>query len=326
MFWLWRPGDGGAPTNADVRSDRIARREPTFSDFDPADDLWLQDLKTVEPTRPKENAETEPAKANDAYRGPYPLLNTTLNLVAGRELALQDRKADSFVLTPDFCGSKATGYARLPSHDEEKSLQNKGHLTLGRAMTISGAAVDPNMGAGQSPPLTALMTVLNTRLGWWMQNPAHWGDRWEGSGPKVGSLVIRELFGQTNAESKYIHLSDGGHFENLGVYEPIRRRCRFIIVADVTPDRHAASDNLGNLLRLIRTDFGISIDLDTGALAEGADCSTRWHCADGRRSPGGRCRLYHFRQSRIRSDRGRVRRAAERTDLDGPRRVGGSSG
>lgn len=277
--WVWKTGDGGAPTNADAEDKRIARREPTFSGFDPADDMWLQDLAAVGPDEPEPDAPARPARPNEKYRGPYPLFNTTLNLVAGSELALQDRKADSFVLTPDFCGSKATGYARLPQ--EKEKFSDKGHLTLGRAMTISGAAVDPNMGAGQSPPLTALMTVLNTRLGWWLQNPACWGDRWEGSGPTAGALVIRELFGLTNAKSKYIHLSDGGHFENLGVYELIRRRCRFIVVTDVTPDHHAASDNLGNLLRLIRTDFGIRIDLDTGALTEGADGSTRWHCAIG---------------------------------------------
>lgn len=274
-FWQWKTGDGGAPTNADAKGKRIARREPTFSGFDPADDMWLQDLAAVGPKAPAADA---PAQPDKGYRGPYPLFNTTLNLVAGNELALQDRKADSFVLTPDFCGSKITGYARLPG---KENFSDKGHLTLGRAMTISGAAVDPNMGVGQSPPLTALMTVLNTRLGWWLQNPACWGNRWEGSGPTAGALLIRELFGLTDAKSKYVHLSDGGHFENLGVYELIRRRCRFIVVTDVTPDHHAASDNLGNLLRLIRTDFGIRIDLDTGALAEGADGSTRWHCAIG---------------------------------------------
>lgn len=277
-YWLWETGDGGAPTNADAQGNRIARREPTFSGFDPADDMWLQELAAVGPDDPP-SAAAGPAQPNEKYRGPYPLFNTTLNLVAGCDLAHQDRKADSFLLTPDFCGSKATGYARLPQKKEEFS--DKGHLTLGRAMTISGAAVDPNMGVGQSPPLTALMTVLNTRLGWWLQNPACWGDRWEGSGPTAGALLIRELFGLTDAKSEYVHLSDGGHFENLGAYELIRRRCRFIVVTDTTPDRHAASDNLGNLLRLIRTDFGIRIDLDTGALAEGTDGATRWHCAIG---------------------------------------------
>ena len=30
----------------------------------------------------------------------------------------------------------------------------------------------------------------------------------------------------TTDERKWVYLSDGGHFENLGVYELVRRRCR----------------------------------------------------------------------------------------------------
>jgi hypothetical protein len=269
-FWTWLFGTGGAATGADVERARIARREPTFSGFDPADDLPIRELQAV---RPVLQGGVGPAEADDGYRGPYPLLNTALNLVAGTDLAWQDRKAAAFVLTPDHCGGRPSRYARVGADADA-------NLTLGRAMTISGAAVDPNMGAYQSPPLTALMTVLNTRLGWWLQNPARWGD-WSGAGPGAGVLLLQELFGQTSERSSYVHLSDGGHFENLGVYELIRRRCRFLIVSDAAEDRRAATENLANLLRLVRTDFGIRIDIDTSQLAEGPDRLTRWHCAIG---------------------------------------------
>jgi hypothetical protein len=268
--WEWDggAGGGGVPTNADPK--RIARREPTFSGFDPADDLMLYQLQMVRPTT--DGAPDVPSEPDGGYRGPYPLFNTALNLVGGKELALQDRKAADFVLTPDFCGGKTTGYARV----------NKGcPLTLGRAMAISGAAVDPNMGAFASPALTALMTVFNTRLGWWLQNPVVWQDKWTGKGPGASYLLLAELFGQTTADHPYIHLSDGGHFENLGVYELIRRRCRFIVVTDAGTDRHASSDNLANLVRLVRTDFGIRIELDTAQLAADKDGLSRWHCAIG---------------------------------------------
>jgi hypothetical protein len=269
-YWVWGPGTGGAPTNA--KTDVIARREPSFTGFDPADDFPLSELKAVGPSTHDTTFKLEP---DEGYRGPYPLFNTALNLVADKELAVQDRKAASFILTPDFCGAKATGYARIPPGSDGD------YLTLGRAMTISGAAVDPNMNIIQSPPLTALMTILNTRLGWWIQNPAVWLNDWNGSGPGAGMLLLRELFGQTDQTSDYIHLSDGGHFENLGVYELVRRRCRFIVVTDATEDRHAASVNLGNLIRLVRTDFGISIDVGTDPLTENKEGVARWHCALG---------------------------------------------
>jgi hypothetical protein len=244
----------------------IARREPTFTDFDPSDDFPLHELRAVAPA-----GGVGPRGPDKGYRGPYPLLNTALNLVGSADLAIQDRRAASFVLTPDFCGTPVCGFARTRGDA----------LTLGRALTVSGAAVDPNMGVYYSPQLTALMTTLNTRLGWWLQNPERWGDKWEGAGPGPHPLILWELFGLTNETSRYVHLSDGGHFENLGVYELIRRRCRFLVVADVTTDRHAATDNLANLIRLVRTDFGVGIQIDTGQLAEDQGGRTRWHCAIG---------------------------------------------
>jgi GNAT superfamily N-acetyltransferase len=89
------------------------------------------------------------------------------------------------------------------------------------------------------------------------------------------------LFGFTDEKSDYIHLSDGGHFDNLGAYELIRRRCRYIVAADATTDRSLAPDNLANLLRLVRRDFGIRIEIDTTPLAESKDRLVRWHCAVG---------------------------------------------
>ncbi len=275
--WLWGPGTRGGPTNAQmspsVRTKTIARREPTFTDFDPSDDMRLTQLRLVAPIP----APAAPAgglahvTANAGYRGPYPLFNTALNLVGSADLAIQDRRAAAFVLTPDFCGGSNCGYARTRGHA----------LTLGRAITISGAAVDPNMGVIYTPQLTALMTILNTRLGWWLQNPLRWQEDWRGEGPGPDPLVIWELLGQTNETSRYVHLSDGGHFENLGVYELIRRRCRYIIVTDADTDRYPATVNLANLLRLARTDFGIDIQIETQQLTEGPDGRTKWHCAVG---------------------------------------------
>src|SRR5262249_35039541 len=97
-----------------------------------------------------------------------------------------------------------------------------------------------------------------------------------------GDLLLKELFGRTDARGKYVHLSDGGHFENLGVYELIRRRCRYIICCDAGTDRDDASENLANMMRLCRTDFGIRFEIDTTPLREqGEDGLSRWHCAVG---------------------------------------------
>ena len=132
----------------------------------------------------------------------------------------------------------------------------------------------------QSPSLTALMTIFNARLGWWLQNPAK--PNWCGDGPHFNVLLYSELFGWTDDLHDYVHLSDGGHFENLGIYELVRRRCRYIVALEAPPDRGASTDNLANMIRLCRIDFGVRIELDTTPLEEtGPGKLSHWHCAIG---------------------------------------------
>jgi hypothetical protein len=59
-----------------------------------------------------------------------------------------------------------------------------------------------------------------------------------------------------------VYLSDGGHFENLGFYEMIRRRCRFIVVSDAGNDPECTFEDLGNAVRKASIDFGVKIDFD----------------------------------------------------------------
>jgi hypothetical protein len=252
---------GGAPTGVVEQEERV---ENLITGFDFEDDLWLRDLLF-------DKATAHP------YSGPFPLINTALNLVAGQELAWQDRKADSFVLTPLYCGSHSTGYQKLPDPNEDPDPD----LTLGRAIAISGAAADPNMGVSQSLPQTLLMTVFNARLGRWLQNPRH-HPTWRGGGPSTGELLFRELLGLTDEDSNYVHLSDGGHFENLGVYELVRRRCRYIVACDAGQDGQFAFVDLAGLIRKCRTDFGVRIELDVSLIRPPAATRlSRWHCAVG---------------------------------------------
>jgi hypothetical protein len=65
----------------------------------------------------------------------------------------------------------------------------------------------------------------------------------------------------TNATHPYVNLSDGGHFENLGLYEMVARRCRLIVVCDAGADPEFKYEDLGNAIRKIRIDHGISIRL-----------------------------------------------------------------
>jgi hypothetical protein len=188
---------------------------------------------------------------------PLHVINIALNLVSTDKPAWQERKAESFTVTPLWCGSAQLDAFRRTSEYGGKHDS----LTLGTAMAISGAAVSPNMGYNSSPIITFLLTLFNVRLGWWLGNPRRGG--FANEGPRFAALpLVSELFGLTNDKRKYVYLSDGGHFENLGLYEMVRRRCHLIIVSDAGEDKDLAFGDLSNAVRKIRIDLGISIEFE----------------------------------------------------------------
>jgi len=135
-------------------------------------------------------------------------------------------------------------------------------------MTISGAAANPSMGYHSSPAVTFLLTLFNARLGWWLGNPGPAGRKtFDRAAPRLtAGLIVRELFGLTHDRAHYVQLSDGGHFDNLGLYEMVLRRCRQIFVVDSSGDPECGFDDLGNAIRKIRIDLGVPIEFEGGAL------------------------------------------------------------
>lgn len=227
-----------------------APRRNRFTGFSANDDLPLHALPLAGEAPPRIR--------------PLPVLNLTLNLVAGRKLAWQQRKAESFTATPLACGSRRLGYRDAAAYG------GRGGITLGTAMALSGAAASPNMGYHSWPLVGFIMTLFNVRLGAWLGNPGTHGARtWRFAGPRSAlRSMVREAFGQTNDASPYVYLSDGGHFENLGIYEMVQRRCRRIVVVDAGCDPGYSFEDLGNALRKIRIDQRVPILFDDGDLTE----------------------------------------------------------
>ncbi|HKW35083.1 MAG TPA: hypothetical protein VJN92_18875 [Candidatus Acidoferrum sp.] len=216
-----------------------------------------------------------PEGAASAEEGrPLPILNTSLNVVRGKELALQSRKARSFALCPTHSGytRPLPGQAHLQSVYGETSQAGSLHrdardgISLGTAMAISGAAASPNMGFYSLPSLSFLMTVFDVRLGWWLGNPEK-PRPWKRGSPLFGfRWLVRELLGATSDDSDYVYLSDGGHFENLALYELVRRRCKLIVASDASCDPDYGFGDLRNAVERCRTDFGVEIDIDVSPL------------------------------------------------------------
>ena len=185
-------------------------------------------------------------------RTPYPLICTTLNIPGSRGEKLPERKSDSFVIGPLVAGSALTRWR--PTRD----LDGFREMRLSGAAAASGAAVSPNMGEKTSQTVSIAATIFNARLGLWVRNPRG------GKARRPLLLYFKELFGQASRDDQFVYLSDGGHFENLGLYELLRRRCRYVlaVAADIEPD--SGPDRMGNLgtaLRMARVDFGVSIEM-----------------------------------------------------------------
>ncbi len=66
----------------------------------------------------------------------------------------------------------------------------------------------------------------------------------------------------TDDTSAYVYLTDGGHFENLALYEMVLRRCRLIVLSDGSGDPNFEFSDLGNAVRKIRIDLGVPIEFE----------------------------------------------------------------
>jgi hypothetical protein len=149
-------------------------------------------------------------------------------------------------------------------------------------MAISGAAASPNMGYHTSPATAFYMALFDVRLGWWMGNPRY-PKKWRSTGPALGlGYLLSEVLAQSDQQKGYVYLSDGGHFENLGVYELIKRRCRLIVAGDADCDGQYGFGDVLSLIEKARTDFGARIEIDCSAIrpADGGRQSTR-NCVHG---------------------------------------------
>jgi hypothetical protein len=215
------------------------RHADPFTGFDPNDDLRM--------------AEVVPITGQSRL---FHVINTALNVVSAENPAWQERKAESFAITRLFSGNPIVRYQPTATYGDRH-----GGISLGTAMAISGAAVSPNEGYNSSRLIGFLLMLFNVRLGWWLGNPREKHFRLEG--PTWGIVpALKELAGATTDEGEWVYLSDGGHFENLGLYEMIRRRCRFIVISDASCDPKCTFEDLGNATRKAYIDFGVSIEFE----------------------------------------------------------------
>ncbi|EGG14438.1 patatin family protein [Cavenderia fasciculata] len=226
------------------------------------------------------------SRINRRSIAPYLIINTTLNYTTSETddktdigMPTDTRGSDFFIFSQHYVGSESCGYR---STEQMEKLDRR--LDLATAVSISGAAVGTKMGTATIPTLVLSLGILNIRLGYWLPNPLgiflrhpHLGRLFYGG---FACYHLVKEFGWTHMTSKdwCINLSDGGHIENLGAYELIKRRCKYVIMSDSEADPDMTFPSMAQLMRLVRIDFGINIqiNLDDIRRSENGYSSKHW--------------------------------------------------
>ncbi|WP_188151270.1 patatin-like phospholipase family protein [Teredinibacter waterburyi] len=191
---------------------------------------------------------------------PYHIINTALNLQGSHNPQLRSRKSVPFILAKRYCGSDYTGYCATADMEAQDP-----HFNLGTAMAISAAAASPNMGAVTVKPLSFFLTLMNIRLNYWLPHPKIVA---QGKALRVryNSLglryLLREALGLVSERTAFVNCSDGGHIENLGVYELLKRQCKTIVCIDAEADPSFTFNGLITLQRYAEIDLGAKIEID----------------------------------------------------------------
>lgn len=231
----------GAPTPAEEGSYRDEMKWPTFGRLAPV------------------------AKDADAESGPRLLLCCAVNLNGPGEAATS-RNAGSFVFSTDYIGGPDVGWISTADYLERLPKSRKKDVTVLATMAISGAAFSPGMGKKSMGAIGGLLAIVNARLGVWLPHPRAVGEipdekTWPGLWRRPGwTWWGREVIRRFRSDDSYLYISDGGHWENLGVVELLRRGCNHVYVVSAAGDGQQGFGTIGEAIALAREELGIEIE------------------------------------------------------------------
>jgi hypothetical protein len=137
--------------------------------------------------------------------------------------------------------------------------------TLPTAMAISGAAFSPSMGKMTRAPFRFFLALANLRLGVWVPNPRQldlFKDRTALHQvlPRP-QYFVREMLGLNSLDDPFLYVTDGGHYENLGLVELLRRKCKVIWCVDAAGDKPNTFETLGGALQTAQGELQVSVDI-----------------------------------------------------------------
>lgn len=223
-------------------------------------EIFLPDPKAIEKDQcgPANMANAIPL--SKIHEGPYHIYCCSVLLGNSKVPRYAGRGADSFILSPLYCGSSATGWQRT-----DKYMNNT--MNPATAMAISAAAFSAGLDkpfekTGRYPTLAFLMTLFNVKMAYWAPNPKYAKEFKPRPNYFFPGLISLLSMGRKES-SPLLELADGAGFDNMGIYELIRRKVGVIIVTDASIQaNHPPFGDLGRAIEHVRADFGVTISFD----------------------------------------------------------------
>lgn len=181
------------------------------------------------------------------------------------------RRASSFTMSSTEIGGPLVGYVRMEDYWQRMRRARQKDITVPGAMAISGAAFSPAMGKMNLGPVGSIMALANLRLGVWLPHPQYVGDEATTPGSWIHrpgwSWFLREVRNRYRFDEPYLYVSDGGHWENLGLVELLRRGCTKIICINAGGDSQLSFGTIGEAVALAREELQVEFyDFDATPL------------------------------------------------------------
>lgn len=177
----------------------------------------------------------------------------------------------SYTLSADWVGGPDVGWMRTKDMQRLAPPKLTGDLTVQGAVAVSGAAFAAAMGDG-GRAYQVLLAITGARLGSWLPNPCYLHDALNRAAaddwlvprlPRSRSMVylLREVVNSHPHSDRLLHTTDGGHYDNLGLIELLRRRCRTIYCIDASGDSPPMAETLAEAIARAYTELGVRIDV-----------------------------------------------------------------
>lgn len=240
-------------------------------------------VRRVRPSGAPAYAEQIPYREPTYFRTPAgepPLVVACVANVNDYAVEPPGLRATSFTFSAVEIGGPQVGY--LPTEALKVRFEERVRrrdITVPAAVAISGAAASPAMGKMSLPMLRMLIALANVRLGVWFPNPRWVRHNGLGVEPSEGETeprqwfdrprlpyLFKEMLGIHSIDDKFLYLTDGGHLDNLGLVELLRRGCRLVYAFDAAGGKPGTFATIGEAMAIARAELGVAFDLDLNQL------------------------------------------------------------